>query len=198
MPRNRRRCATCRNRSSAARRTGRGRSPACAGVGSADTGGAARRGDRRGARGTCQHGAQLAGLLRAWRSGGTAAAPETGTAGHDRAARWSDRGGEWLEAMQNEILGEDTHFQAILDLMRENHEFKDTGSRRMNCFFQETYEHCEGEVRECQTCQMNFCESHSHATPEVECSACELIRHEQSISDPLDPIELRKNFKIVK
>src|SRR5215204_2098273 len=60
----------------------------------ADTGGAARRGDRRGARGTCQHGAQLAGLLRAWRSGGTAAAPETGTAGHDRAACRGDRGGD--------------------------------------------------------------------------------------------------------
>jgi transposase len=39
-----------------------------------------------------QHGAQLAGLLRAWRGGGTAAAPEAGTAGQDRAACGSDRG----------------------------------------------------------------------------------------------------------
>src|SRR4051794_26434347 len=94
MLRNRPPCAPCLSRSIAAKRTGRGRSPACAGAGSADAGGAAGRGDRRGARGTCQHGAQLAGLLRAWWSGGTAAAPETGTAGHDRAARWSDRGGD--------------------------------------------------------------------------------------------------------
>src|SRR3954454_20615702 len=40
-----------------------------------------------------QHGAQLAGLLRAWRGGG-AAAPETGTAGQDRAAGRGDRGGD--------------------------------------------------------------------------------------------------------
>src|SRR5215210_143445 len=45
MLRNRRPCAPCRNRSSAAKRTGRGRSPACAGAGSAEVGGAARRGE---------------------------------------------------------------------------------------------------------------------------------------------------------
>src|SRR4051794_10580032 len=94
MLRNRPPCAPCLSRSIAAKRTGRGRSPACAGAGSADAGGAARRGDRRGSGGAYQHGAQLAGLLPAWPSGGTAAAPETGTAGHDRAARWSDRGGD--------------------------------------------------------------------------------------------------------
>src|SRR3954469_23273905 len=94
MPRNRPRCAPCRNRSTAAKRIGRGRSPACAGAGSADAGGAARRGDRRGSRGAHQYGAQLAGLLRAWRGGGAAAAPEARTAGQDRAACRSDRGGD--------------------------------------------------------------------------------------------------------
>ena len=59
-----------------------------------DAGGAARRGDRRGSRGSCQHGAQLARLLCAWRGGGAAAAPETGTAGQDRAACRSDRRGD--------------------------------------------------------------------------------------------------------
>src|SRR4051795_7845778 len=48
-------------------------------------GGAARRGHRRGFGGAYQHGAQLAGLLYAWRSGGAAAAPEARTAGQDRA-----------------------------------------------------------------------------------------------------------------
>jgi transposase len=41
-----------------------------------------------------QHGAQLAGLLRAWRGGGAATAPEAGRAGRDRAACRSDRGGD--------------------------------------------------------------------------------------------------------
>src|SRR3954466_12866412 len=91
---NRRPCAPCRNRSSAAKRTGRGRSPACAGAGSANAGGAEGRGDRRGARGTCQHGAELAGLLCAWRGGGAATAPEAGRAGRDRAACRGDRGGD--------------------------------------------------------------------------------------------------------
>src|SRR4051794_26699370 len=36
--------------------------------------------------GAHQHGAELAGLLYAWRRGGAAAAPEAGTAGQDRAA----------------------------------------------------------------------------------------------------------------
>src|SRR3954453_14156055 len=94
MLRNRRPCARCRNRSSAAKRTGRGRSPACAGAGSADAGGAEGRGDRRSSRSACQHGAQLAGLLCAWRCGGAAAAPETGTAGQDRAACRGDRRGD--------------------------------------------------------------------------------------------------------
>src|SRR3954466_8599306 len=35
-----------------------------------DAGGAEGRGDRRGARSTCQHGAELAGVLFAWRGGG--------------------------------------------------------------------------------------------------------------------------------
>src|SRR4051812_42889157 len=94
MLRNRRPCARCRNRSSAAKRTGRGRSPACAGAGSADAGGAEGRGDRRGARSTCQHGAELAGLLCTWRGGGAAAAPAARTAGQDRAACRGDRGGD--------------------------------------------------------------------------------------------------------
>src|SRR3954454_17711363 len=94
MPRSRPRCAPCRNRSSATKRTGRGRSPACAGAGSADAGGAARRGDRRGSRGACQHGAQLAGILCAWRGGRAAAAPEARTTGQDRAACRGDRGGD--------------------------------------------------------------------------------------------------------
>src|SRR3954447_15196927 len=94
MLRNGRHCAPCGNRSSAAQRTGRGRSPACAGAGSAEVGGAARRGDRHSSGGTHQYGAQLAGLRRAWRSGGAAAAPEAGTAGPDRAAcRGGRRGG---------------------------------------------------------------------------------------------------------
>src|SRR3954465_14789161 len=41
-----------------------------------------------------QHGAQLAGLLCAWRRGRAAAASEAGTAGQDRAACRSDRGGD--------------------------------------------------------------------------------------------------------
>src|SRR3954465_4194246 len=41
-----------------------------------------------------QHGAQLAGLLRAWRGGGAAAAREARTAGQDRAACRGDRGGD--------------------------------------------------------------------------------------------------------
>src|SRR3954471_16520535 len=48
---------------------------------SADAGGAAGRGDRRGSRGAPQYGAQPAGLLCTWRGGGAAAAPETRTAG---------------------------------------------------------------------------------------------------------------------
>src|SRR5215218_5204158 len=60
----------------------------------ADAGGAARRGDRRGSGGAHQYGAQLAGLLCAWRSGGAAAAPEAGTAGQDRAACRSDCRGD--------------------------------------------------------------------------------------------------------
>src|SRR5215213_3200272 len=94
MLRNRRPCAPCRNRSSATKRTGHGRSPACAGAGSADAGGAAGRGDRRGSRGAHQHGAQLAGLFRAWRSGGAAAASEAGAAGRDRAACRGDCRGD--------------------------------------------------------------------------------------------------------
>ena len=42
----------------------------------------------------CQHGAQLAGLLCAWRGGGAAAAPEAGTASRDWAARRGYRGGD--------------------------------------------------------------------------------------------------------
>src|SRR3954449_9702261 len=94
MPRNRPPCAPCRNRSSATKRTGRGRSPACAGAGSADAGGAARRGDRRGSRGAYQYGAQLAGILCAWRGGRAAAAPAARTTGQDRAACRGDRGGD--------------------------------------------------------------------------------------------------------
>src|SRR3954452_7621334 len=94
MLRNRRPCARCRNRSSAAKRTGCGRSPACAGAGSADAGGAEGRGDRRGARSTCQHGAELAGLLCTWRGGGAAGAPAARTAGQDRAACRGDRRGD--------------------------------------------------------------------------------------------------------
>src|SRR3954470_10600255 len=94
MVRNRRCCVTCRNRSTAAKRIGRGRSPACAGAGSADAGGAARRGDRRGSRGAYQYGAQLAGLLCTWRGGGAAAGPEARTAGQDRAACRGDCRGD--------------------------------------------------------------------------------------------------------
>src|SRR5215217_2566638 len=72
----------------AARRSGSGASDP------ADAGGSGRRGDRGGSRSTCQHGAQLAGLLCAWRSGGAAAAPEAGTAGQDRAACRSDCRGD--------------------------------------------------------------------------------------------------------
>src|SRR3954471_17480648 len=60
----------------------------------ADAGRAEGRGDRRSSRSACQHGAQLAGLLRAWRGGRAAAAPEAGTAGQDRAACRGDRGGD--------------------------------------------------------------------------------------------------------
>src|SRR3954452_1783223 len=91
MLRNGPHCAACRNRSIAAKRTGHGRSPACAGAGSADAGRAARRGYRGDPRGARQHGAQLAGLLCAWRSGGAAAAHGAGTAGHDRPACRGDR-----------------------------------------------------------------------------------------------------------
>src|SRR4051812_32438044 len=49
----------------------------------AAAGGAAGRGDRRSSGGAHQYGTQLAGLLRAWRGGGAAAAPETRTAGQD-------------------------------------------------------------------------------------------------------------------
>src|SRR3954469_8501880 len=94
MLRNRPPCAPCRNRSIAAKRTGHGRSPACAGAGSADAGGTARRGDRCGSGGAHQYGAQLARLLCAWRSGGAAAAPEARTTGQDRAACRGDRGGD--------------------------------------------------------------------------------------------------------
>src|SRR3954467_14272343 len=59
-----------------------------------DAGGAEGRGDRRGARSTCQHGAELAGLLCTWRGGGAAAAPAARTAGQDRAACRGDRGGD--------------------------------------------------------------------------------------------------------
>ena len=41
-----------------------------------------------------QHGAELAGLLCAWRGGGSAAAPAARTTGQDRAACRSDRGGD--------------------------------------------------------------------------------------------------------
>src|SRR3954471_14004123 len=94
MLRNRRHCAPCRNRSSAAKRTGRGRSPACAGAGSADAGGAEGRGDRRSSGGAHQHGAELAGVLFTWRGSGAAAAPAARTAGQDRAACRGDRGGD--------------------------------------------------------------------------------------------------------
>ena len=57
----------------------------------ADAGGAEGRGDCRSSRGARQHGAELAGLLRAWRGGGAAAAPEARTAGQDRAACRGDR-----------------------------------------------------------------------------------------------------------
>src|SRR3954453_15543140 len=60
----------------------------------ADAGGAARRGDRCGPRGARQYGAQLAGILCAWRGGGAAAAPAARTAGQDRAACRGDRGGD--------------------------------------------------------------------------------------------------------
>src|SRR5215212_10057451 len=60
----------------------------------ADAGGTEGRGDRRGSRGAHQHGAQLAGLLRAWRRGGAAVAPAARTAGQDRAACRGDRGGD--------------------------------------------------------------------------------------------------------
>src|SRR5829696_1727536 len=60
----------------------------------ADAGGTARRGDRRGSGGAHQYGAQLAGLLCAWRGGGAATAPAARTAGQDRAACRGDRGGD--------------------------------------------------------------------------------------------------------
>src|SRR3954452_7098293 len=41
-----------------------------------------------------KYGAQLAGLLCAWRSGGAAAAPAARTTGQDRAACRGDRGGD--------------------------------------------------------------------------------------------------------
>src|SRR4051794_12619921 len=73
----------------------------------ADAGGAERRGNRGGFGRAYQHGAQLAGLLCAWRGGGAAAAHSAGTAGHGRPARRGDRGGDperrhaprrWLDA----------------------------------------------------------------------------------------------------
>src|SRR3954447_5108568 len=60
----------------------------------ADAGGAEGRGDCRRSRGAHQHGAQLAGLLRAWRGDGAAAAPAAGTTGQDRAACRGDRRGD--------------------------------------------------------------------------------------------------------
>jgi hypothetical protein len=48
------------------------------------------RGDRHGPRSARQHGAQLAGLLRARPGGGAAAAPEVGTESRDWAARRGD------------------------------------------------------------------------------------------------------------
>src|SRR5829696_10186610 len=60
----------------------------------ADAGGAEGRGDRRSSRGARQHGAELAGLLCAWRGGGAAAPPEAGTAGQDWVAGRSDCGGD--------------------------------------------------------------------------------------------------------
>src|SRR5215212_4755793 len=59
----------------------------------ADAGGAEGRGDCRSSGGAHQHGSELAGVLRAWRGDGAAAAPEAGTAGQDRAACRGDRGG---------------------------------------------------------------------------------------------------------
>ena len=60
----------------------------------ADAGRAACRGDRRDPWVACQHGAQLAGLLRTWRGGGATAAPAARTAGQDRAACRGDLGGD--------------------------------------------------------------------------------------------------------
>src|SRR3954453_4815654 len=60
----------------------------------ANAGGGARRGDRRGSRGAYQYGAQLAGILCAWRGGRAAAAPAARTTGQDRAACRGDRGGD--------------------------------------------------------------------------------------------------------
>jgi hypothetical protein len=67
MLQNRPPCAPCRNRSSAAKWTGRGRSPACAGAGSADAGRAARRGDRRGSRDASIHGPPPKRKTKTWR-----------------------------------------------------------------------------------------------------------------------------------
>src|SRR5215218_10694365 len=86
MLRNRRHCAPVEI--GAARRSGPGAGDP------ADAGGAAGRGDRRGSRGAHQHGAQLAGLFRAWRSGGAATASEAGAAGRDRAACRGDCRGD--------------------------------------------------------------------------------------------------------
>src|SRR3954451_3447946 len=88
---NRRHCAPCRNRSSAAKRTGRGRCPACAGAGSSDAGRAEGRGDRRSFGGAHQHGTELAGVLCAWRGGGATATPEAGRAVCGGAACRGDR-----------------------------------------------------------------------------------------------------------
>src|ERR1044071_2806200 len=61
---------------------------------SADTGRAAGWGDCGGSRRACQHGAQLAWVLRAWRGGWAAAAPEAGTAIRGRAACRGDCRGD--------------------------------------------------------------------------------------------------------
>ena len=60
----------------------------------ADAGGTAGRGDRHHSRRARQHGAQLAGLLRAWRGSGASAAQGAGTASHDWAACRSNRRGD--------------------------------------------------------------------------------------------------------
>src|SRR3954453_8779860 len=60
----------------------------------ADAGGAEGRGDCRSSGSAHQHGAELAGVLRAWRDGRAAGAPAARTAGQDWAACRGDRGGD--------------------------------------------------------------------------------------------------------